>query len=221
MSWIYNSRNEKEFEDTEKTTGELLNKECFIGYTEDDWEAVSAAAEIAAVKNANLHVLDQRWKNGRPWTTDSIAYCVEEWVSKTGECPFVIIDYLQLLANYSLQRLSSLAVSLDIPVLLISSFTWTAYDSKASLASFKDSGSIEYSCDVMIGMDLCGVGEKDFDEAAEKAQVPRGILVRILKQRYGKAGDELPFLYDARYNFFEEPSAFPEEEEDENVLYFP
>lgn len=62
----------------EKTTGELFNKECFIGYAEDDWEAVSAAAEIAAVKNVNLQVLEQRWKNGTLWTADSIAYCVEE-----------------------------------------------------------------------------------------------------------------------------------------------
>lgn len=60
--WAYiNSCNDQEFEDTEKTTGELLNKECFIGYSEHDWEAVSAAAEIVAVKNANLQVLDQSW----------------------------------------------------------------------------------------------------------------------------------------------------------------
>ena len=88
------------------------------------------------------------------------------------------------------------------------------------MASFKDSGSIEYSCDVVIAMDLCGAGEKDFDEATGKAQVPREILVRILKQKYGKVGDELPFLYDARYNFFEDLMSFPEEE-DENILYFP
>ena len=60
--WTYiNSCNDQEFEDTEKTTGELLNKECFIGYAGHDWEAVSAAAEIVAVKNANLQVLDQSW----------------------------------------------------------------------------------------------------------------------------------------------------------------
>ena len=234
--WTYiDSHNNKEFEYTEKTVEELLNKEYFTGYTEDDWEAVSVAAEIAAVKNMNLQVLEQRQENRQSWTADSIADYVVEWVGRTGQHPFVIIDYLQLLqmpdgasgwtdkqiVDYNLQRLFSLAESSDVPILLISSFNRAAYNSKASLASFKDSGSIEYSCDTVIAMDLCGVGEKDFDEAAEKAQVPRGILVRILKQRYGKAGDELPFLYDARYNFFEDPSAFPEEEEDENVLYFP
>lgn len=52
----------------------------------------------------------------------------------------------------------------------------------------------------------------------KKAQVLRDILVRILKQKYGKAGDELPFLFDARYSFFEEPSA---EVKDENVICFP
>lgn len=229
-----NSQNDEKLEYTEKTVEELLNKECLAEYTENDWKDVSAAAEMVAEKNANLQVLEQRYKNGKPWTADNIADYIVEWVGKTGQHPFIIIDYLQLLqmpdgasgwtdkqiVDYNLQRLFSLAESSDVPVLLISSFNRAAYNSKASLASFKDSGSIEYSCDVVIAMDLCGVGEKDFDEAAEKAEVPRGILVRVLKQRYGKAGDELPFLYDARYNFFEDPMAFPEEE-DENVLYFP
>lgn len=227
-----NSCNDKEFEDTEKTTGELLNKECFIGYSEHDWEAVSAAAEIVAVKNANLQVLDQSWKDGTLWTADSIVDYVAEWVGRAGQHPFVIIDYLQLLqmpdgawgwtdkqiVDYNLQRFFSLAESSDVPVLLISSFNRAAYNSEASLASFKDSGSIEYSCDVVIAMDLYGAGGEGFDELAGRVRTPRDILVRILKHKYGKAGDELPFLYDARYSFFKDPSA---EDEDENVLYFP
>ena len=144
----------------------------------------------------------------------------------------IIIDYLQLLqmpdgawgwtdkqiVDYNLQRFFSLAESSDVPVLLISSFNRAAYNSEASLASFKDSGSIEYSCDVVIAMDLYGAGGEGFDELAGRVRTPRDILVRILKHKYGKAGDELPFLYDARYSFFKDPSA---EEEDENVLYFP
>lgn len=179
-----------------------------------------------AVPRGNHHFLKEHYLSDvilflEPPTGNSVESSqVEEWISKTGDHPFVIIDYLQLLSNYNLQRLSTLAISSNVPVLLISSFSRTAYNSKASLASFKDSGSIEYSCDVVIAMDLCGAGEKDFDEATGKAQVPREILVRILKQKYGKVGDELPFLYDARYNFFEDLMSFPEEE-DENILYFP
>ncbi len=47
------------------------------------------------------------------------------------------------------------------PVIGISSFNRDNYNNAVSMQSFKESGAIEYSSDILIGLQNKGAGEKD------------------------------------------------------------
>ena len=101
-------------------------------------------------------------------------YRVEDFVNAhvdaTGNKPFVILDYLQilkhddtlrgdkrLLTDDDVNRLKDLAVRLDIPIMVISSFNRNNYFEPVSMGSFKESGTIEYTSDTLIGMQYSGM----------------------------------------------------------------
>ena len=72
----------------------------------------------------------------------------------------------------SLRVLKSLSDSRKLPVVLISSLNRESYDQPVSLRSYKDTGSIEYSCDTVLGMQYRGVGARDFDVFQAQGQNP-------------------------------------------------
>ena len=130
----------------------------------------------------------------------------------------VIVDYLQILAapegkgsltdkqavDESLRVLKSLSDSRKLPVVLISSLNRESYDQPVSLRSYKDTGSIEYSCDTVLGMQYRGVGARDFDVFQAQGQNPRELEVCVLKQRYGAVGIRIPYRFYPAYSCFEE-----------------
>lgn len=72
------------------------------------------------------------------------------------------------------------------------------------MEAFKESRAIEYSNDVLIGLQLKGVGSKDFDVIEAKKRNPRNIELMILKNRNGSVGEKLNFNYYPVFNYFEE-----------------
>ncbi|MEE6678658.1 DnaB-like helicase C-terminal domain-containing protein [Limosilactobacillus fermentum] len=110
----------------------------------------------------------------RPTIYD-ISKTVNSYVGRTGKKPVVIIDYLQILkptndkgtdkANVttSVNEMKKIATRYHIPVIVISSFNRLNYNSPVSMEAFKESGDIEYSTDVLIGLQLSGVGQEGFD----------------------------------------------------------
>ena len=141
---------------------------------------------------------------------------VERHISFTGNRPVAIIDYLQLLAPYDVRasdkqntdravlELKRISRDFKIPVICISSFNRDNYNNPVSYAAFKESGAIEYSSDVLIGLQLRGVGTRDFDAEAAKQKNPREVEAVILKNRNGKTGAKLSYNYYAMFNLFEE-----------------
>ena len=127
------------------------------------------------------------------------------------------MDYLQILAphnpnatdkantDYAVLTLKHLSRDFGIPVIAISSFNRTNYTKTVNMSSFKESGSIEYSADILIGMQLQGVGgtDKKMTEAKAKAKHPRDVQVVILKNRNGELGD-IYYKYYSKYNYFKE-----------------
>ena len=144
-----------------------------------------------------------------------ISKSVESYVSSTGKKPVVFVDYLQIMAaaddratdkanvSTSVNELKKLATRLHIPVILISSFNRENYKNPASMTSFKESGEIEYSSDVLIGLQFKGVrDDKNFDFQTARKQDPREIEAMILKNRNGATGDILNYDYYPKYNFY-------------------
>lgn len=134
----------------------------------------------------------------------------------TGKSPVVIIDYLQILAPHSeratdkqntdkaVMELKRLSRDYKIPVIGISSFNRQSYKDPVTMEAFKESGAIEYSSDVLIGLQLEGVGSKDFDVDEAKGRDPRRVELKILKNRNGRSGDILSYDYFPAFNYFRE-----------------
>ena len=145
-----------------------------------------------------------------------IAERVNKYVYYSGNKPLVIIDYLQLLApvdphftdkqntDKNVLELKRLSRELEIPIIAISSLNRANYNEPISMAAFKESGAIEYSSDVLLGLQLAGAGGKDFDVDKAKNREPREIELKILKNRRGKTGGSINFEYYASRQFFRE-----------------
>lgn len=152
-------------------------------------------------------------KEQRPSAND-VATTVDNFVARTGEQPVVVVDYLQLLApvdpratdksavTTSANLLKKIATRHHVPVIMISSFNRQKYNQPASMESFKESGDIEYSADVLIGLQPKGIDDDDFDINKAKQADPRGVEAVILKNRNGRTGDVLGFNYSPAFNLF-------------------
>ena len=139
---------------------------------------------------------------------------VSSYVARTGKKPVVIIDYLQILkaaneratdktnVTTSVNEMKKLATRFHIPVIVISSFNRFNYKNAVTMEAFKESGDIEYSTDVLIGLQLQGTGEQDFDVNEAKKKNPREIEAVVLKNRNGRTGDTLNFAYYPMFNKF-------------------
>lgn len=147
-------------------------------------------------------------------TIDDITKVVDQYVLQTGEAPVVIVDYLQILkpandratdkANVttSVNAMKKLATKYHIPVITISSFNRMSYNNKVSMESFKESGDIEYSADVLLGLQLQGTGSEEFDVNEAKAKERRDVEAVVLKNRNGQTGDTLNFSYYPMFNYY-------------------
>ncbi len=147
---------------------------------------------------------------------EQIRETVKQHILFTGKKPTVVIDYLQILAPYSeratdkqntdkaVMELKRISRDYKTPVIGISSFNRANYSVAVSMEAFKESGAIEYSSDVLFGLQLKGAGKKDFDPNEAKKKSPREIELVILKNRNGSTGDKLGFKYYPLFNYFEE-----------------
>ena len=141
---------------------------------------------------------------------------VNKHILLTGKKPVIIIDYLQLLAPYdprstdkqntdkAVMELKRISRDNKLPVIAISSFNRQNYKEAVTMEAFKESGAIEYSSDILIGIQAKGAGQKDFDVNEAKKKDPREIEVKILKNRNGATGDTIAYDYYPLFNYFKE-----------------
>ena len=157
---------------------------------------------------------------------------IEQHIRVTGNHPVVIIDYLQILqpmdvratdkqaVDANVKALRQIAKDYNLPVIAISSLNRESYDSPISMASFKESGSIEFSSDCLLGLQYLGMMyEEDETDSGRKKRIrqlvkkvneqrERGeaipVQLRILKNRLAPPTDKVCFDFFSRYNYFNE-----------------
>ena len=157
---------------------------------------------------------------------------VEEHIYYTGNTPVIVIDYLQILAPYNdratdkqntdkaILELKRISRDFKATVIAISSFNRDNYLAPVNLTSFKESGAIEYSSDVIWGLQLEGMdykdGEKDGDrikrirklkrEADEQGRngEAQHIELKVLKNRENGKGHKIPFSFYPFFSYFQE-----------------
>lgn len=191
----------------------------YAGYSEKEKQLLENAA--AEYGRAAGHLFVQ--EGGPAAGTAQLFEAVERHNKLCGTAPVVIVDYLQILtpaepratdkqntdrAVFELKRLSR---EYAIPVLAVSSLNRESYGGRLSMASFKESGAIEYSSDVLLGLQFqLPPGEERLSaeqlDDCKRAE-ERKVELRILKNRSGVSGQVLPFLYRAAHNFFAEARA--------------
>jgi len=159
--------------------------------------------------------------------TEAIRARLAEHEKHRGQFPLVIVDYVQILAPYSdrmtdkqnmdknIVELKRMARDYNIPILGVSSFNRENYNAKLSMAAFKESGAIEYTADVVIGLQPQGMKDAASDrEAAENRQTieasrnanPATLELRVLKNRQGATGTAL-FEHNKLFNLFSDKGA--------------
>lgn len=182
-------------------------------YTARDMEIIEAA--IAAYSDYAEHIYIHEGVGDIG--VDQIRGIVEKHVKITGHKPVILIDYLQIISPHNeratdkqnvdknVLELKRLSRDYEIPVIGISSFNRDNYTAPVNMASFKESGAVEYSSDVLIALQYEGMdyrkGEKDGDRqkrirelldeqiAIGKRGQSQSIQVKILKNRNGSKGD--------------------------------
>jgi replicative DNA helicase len=120
----------------------------------------------------------------------------------------------------NVKALRQIAKDYNLPVIAISSLNRESYDSPISMASFKESGSIEFSSDCLLGLQYLGMmNEEDETDSGRKKRIrqlvkkvneqrERGeaipVQLRILKNRLAPPTDKVCFDFFSRYNCFNE-----------------
>lgn len=150
---------------------------------------------------------------------------IKEHINITGHKPVVIIDYIQILAPFNekatdkqntdkaVMELKRISRDFDIPIIGISSFNRENYNNSVSMASFKESGAIEYSSDVLMGLQYKAKSGQSQAEARQD-QIEKGnngepqeVELVILKNRNGRKGNA-NFRFYPKFNYFEEDYGF-------------
>lgn len=165
-------------------------------------------------------------------TVNSIRGYIDFYISTTGIKPVVVLDYLQILrpindrltdkqqVDYNVTELKRISRDYDIPVFVICSFNRDNYTTTVDFTSFKESGAIEYSADVVIGLQLQVMEEiqemknPKISEIREKInnaknEEPRRVQLIGLKNRNGRSYFKCNYKYYPAYNFFEEADIIP------------
>ncbi|MGN0552845.1 MAG: DnaB-like helicase C-terminal domain-containing protein [Oscillospiraceae bacterium] len=207
--------------------------------------AIDEAAGQSREDNRNLYIIDYEAVSvieNKPDQTSSISadFIIEytknvfEWFKEEQRIDnpsfVVIVDYLQILGSSAendnrtdkqiidenIRKLWVLSHEINVPVLVISSVNRDAYEKPISLSSFKESGNIEYTADLILGMqfELFGKGYSDIKKSdipklvnEEKEKETRSIEIRVLKNRFGPTGKPVGFSFEANSScFFEKGS---------------
>lgn len=151
---------------------------------------------------------------------DYISAYVREYISKNGTSPIIFVDYLQILqpspalkstntreaVDQTVTALKRLSRDYDLTVFIISSVNRSNYMQPIDFESLKESGGIEYTADVVWGLQLQCLNDDLFNSKEKikekrecikeaKAANPRQIELVCLKNRYGIANFTCKFEY--------------------------
>ncbi|MDE7432292.1 MAG: hypothetical protein K2N34_10330 [Lachnospiraceae bacterium] len=157
---------------------------------------------------------------------DDIAKAINNYIKTYNIKPVVAVDYLQVIqtvsekrmttkdsVDYNVQRLKELQTDHQLTMLVISSLNRQGYTTAVDQESFKESGGIEYTADVIWGLQLQCIHEKLFSSPNKlnekrqrikeaKREIPRKIELVCLKNRFGISSYTCLFDYYPNYDWF-------------------
>ena len=196
---------------------DLMSEKNRKAFTKQELSLYEMSLKRSEMSTLGLQIVSDK-TDGRPFCIDEIVEYINTYISVTKKKPVVIIDYLQFIRpgmsmvggtdkqmmDHIISMLVFTAKTQRIPIITISSLNRGGYDSPVTMASFKESGFIEYSCETMLGLQLKGVGTKEFDLTKAKTKIPKDIELVIVKGRGIEVGSIIDYRFYGRHNYFEE-----------------
>lgn len=233
-----------------KTTLGILTGKRYDKYSKEENELINSAVDAYSQYADHLYIYEGVGNIG----VAQIRACIEQhkqYAEEQGRRPLVVVDYIQILAPYTdeehpnrsytdkqtvdknVLELKRMSRDYDIPIVGISSFNRENYEAPVNMTAFKESGAIEYSADVLIGLQYKGMdyrtitktnnegkeverSESQQDHAARVAGLIKDNIqkakngeaqlleVKILKNRNGGKGAAVLEFYPM-FNRFTEP----------------
>ena len=192
----------------------ITNGSLWSGYDDRQKQVIYSAINIYESYSDHVFIQEGMGNIG----VEQVRKTIEKHITYTGNKPVVLIDYLQILApndtratdkqntDKAVTELKRISRDFKIPVIAISSFNRANYNNQVGMEAFKESGAIEYSSDVLLGMQFKRISQDGFDVNEEKQGKGqygrRDVEVVILKNRNGRTGDKLEFEYYPIFNLF-------------------
>jgi len=156
---------------------------------------------------------------------DTIRQYIHDYILFNKVSPVVIIDYLQIIpgreqdrndkerVDYVVTELKRISRDFNISVIVVSSLNRSNYLTPIDFESYKESGGIEYTADVVWGLQLQAIHDEIFNSNANikekrdlinraKKANPRKIELVGLKNRNGISNYSCVFDYYPKYDLF-------------------
>lgn len=189
-------------------------------------DQVKAAAEVYKQQEGNrVSIVEGNFNANISFIGDYI----RQYIRRTGSRPVVFVDYLQILqpapedirrnqkeiVDTTVTELKRISREMDLTVFIISSVNRANYLTPIDFEALKESGTIEYTADVVWGLQLQVLNDDLFSQKEKtrekrdaiktaKAADPRKIELVCLKNRYGIANYSACFDYYPGKDLFEE-----------------
>ena len=195
-----------------KTTRGITAGKRYEKYTKAEKELISESIQKYSEYTDHLFIYEGIGDIG----VAQVRELAETHIKATGNKPVVIIDYLQILAPFEMRgsdkqntdkavfELKRLSRDFKIPIIGISSLNRESYNATISMSAFKESGAIEYSSDVLLGMQFETTELNAENINRMKREEVRKIELKILKNRNGATGDSITYDYYPMFNYFKE-----------------
>lgn len=163
---------------------------------------------------------------------EDIRKTIANHIAITNRKCIVVVDYVQILASAdnrltdkqaidkNVVELKRISRDFNICVFALSSFNRESYNAVVSLSSLKESGSLEFTSDCVLAMQLAGFDYEDKESDNNRLKRIRELKERntrkkergdaiemqlkILKNRNGVTCDDIRLMFKSRYNYFYE-----------------
>lgn len=230
QTYINSVKGKKDVPTHARMTNELLNNRNYVFLKDYQKLHIQNAIEDCRESSEHLFIYEGRYL-GERLSVNHIKMIVKKHYEKTGNLPVVFIDYLQILSPVDLKatdkqntdiavfELKELSRQYGIPVVAISSFNRDNYTEPVNMTSFKESGAIEYSSDLLFGIQYEGMDYREGETTTSRQKRIRDLInknnekkrnrepiqieLKCLKNRNGN-------LFNVRFNFINAYNHFEE-----------
>lgn len=164
-------------------------------------ETINLAVEEYQKYSGRIHIVEGQQGFG----LEKLKDVIESHLDETGNKPVVFVDYIQILEPFDIKAsdkqnidktivgLKRLSRELNIPIFGVSSLNRSNYYTPLKFEAFKESGAIEYGCDVLMGIS---------EETKGSDNDKRLLNIGVLKNRNGACGYSASLFYLPKFNLF-------------------